>query len=245
MTEALAEPAETPSDPPVEAPYGWVIDKNTGQRRPRLRPGRRRLSVAVENTDQPTDVQAPISRDPDITPGTTAAHKPKPSKEIDVPPFRAGPIAKGMNRLYTKTGKLLRTFDKPIGEAVIAAARKDSDDDTTVGEAWEEIAKTNPRVRAFLLRLISGGAWSSLLMAHAPIMLALLMRDGIRKYIPLMKIAEAVLVDDEPDGETQDPTGLGLNPGDLAQMMTFMQNSMGQMAANLPRDNGWNGRDTA
>jgi hypothetical protein len=158
----------------------------------------------------------------------------------DLPPFRAGVIAKGMNGLYRKAGRLIRIWDPDIGSAVIACTRADDEDDTTVGEAWENLAKVNPRVRAFLMRLMAGGAWTQVLMAHLPIFMAIAMKDGIRERLPFMGLADALLIDDDEAGGGPVPSGLaqmmgGMGPDDMAQMVAMAQGLMGQMAAGVPR----------
>jgi hypothetical protein len=161
----------------------------------------------------------------------------RPKTNADVPPFRAGPIAAGMNKLYARTGKIVQVLDPEVGGAIISVTRKESADDVTVGEAWEELAKTNPRIRAFLLKMIQGGTWGQLIMAHAPIFLAVIMKDGIRKHIPFMKLIEAMLSDDEATGEASPiSTAMGgMTEADVAQAMQFAQGLMGQMGIDLAR----------
>ena len=172
----------------------------------------------------------PLPRTPDRPPGgrrrsrAKAASTEAPAGEVKVPAFRAGPIAKGMNSLYVRTGKLVRIMDADIGGAMIAMTQKLSDDDVTVGEAWEELARTNPRVRAFLLRLIEGGAWGQLFMAHTPLIMAVVMKDAIRRRIPLMRLLGEVMTDDD-EGPAPFPTGL--TQPDLEQMVAMAASQFG------------------
>jgi hypothetical protein len=271
MTELATEPDETRADPtdttePPEpeqslepdtaAPYGYTIDRRTGQRRPKRRAGRPKADE-TDQADEPgtapsygrsPDVDSlksgeKIERDDDRTPsrpprgrrtrvkrGTDRTPKEAP----EVPPFRAGPIAKGVNKLYARAGKFLRVLDPEIGSALIDITRKEADDDVTVGEAWEDIAKTNPRIRAFLLKIISGGAWGQLIAVHGPILLALLMKDAIRKRIPFGKLINALLEDDEDGSPSDVSTALGgLNPSDVDQMSAVMNGMAAQMGLNF------------
>lgn len=258
MTEGIAteEPVAAPEvDGPsdeVHAPYGWMTDPTTGERRPKKRPGRRSKTYAVPGGKTPSveELQAlgALSEgSEDTAPGALPkgrARRRAMKAEAPAPPFRAGVIAKGMNGLYRKAGRILRMLDRDIGTAVIATTQAEDDDDTTVGEAWEELARTNPRIRAFLMRLMVGGAWSSLVQAHLPIVLAIAMKDGIRQRIPFMGLAE-VLLTDEPEGPAAGavPSGLagmmgGIGPEDMAQIMDLAQQMMGQAAANVPRAQG-------
>src|SRR5438552_3387358 len=184
-TPDIAEPdslAETPDSP--DAP--WGINPATGRpytispeeraaRGARLSEARRAKAGAAR---APGAEAAPDPAAPGVTPVDRSAQdrepgkggrprrarpgrasKAEPKQEAPVPPFRAGPIAKGVNRLYAKAGKIVRLIRPTVGEAILAITRKESDDDVTVGEAWEEVAKVNPRMRRYLLRFVEGGAW--------------------------------------------------------------------------------------
>lgn len=259
-------PSVDPFAPDENAPYGYVIDEVTRERRPRKTPGGRRRGVRSASPPQTDGGSIPVppgppsleqlrasgprKAAPDRPPGARKDRRGRiraPKAAPEVPPFRAGPIAKGVNQLYFKVGKLVRIVDPMIGQALIDITRKEDDDDITVGEAWEEIARTNPRIRAFLLRLITGGAWTQLFMAHAPVLLAVIMRDGIRERIPFERVVSAMLDDDDtmpdpgdywPDDPGQDPaapSGLaglfdGLTPADVAQMGAMMNGLMSNMA---------------
>lgn len=237
-TEAISlEPDDT-------APYGYMIDRGTGERRAKKRPGRQRR-VRSTGAPSPVDFTEKIDRAEDRAPGT-ANRKTKARKDAKpvepVPPFRAGPIATGMNRLYARVGKLVRVWDADIGGALISITRKESDDDTTVGEAWEEIARTNPRIRAFLLKMLEGSAWSSLFMAHLPVFLAIAMKEQVRRHLPFGKFISAFLDTDE-DGPSEVSEALGgIQSADVSQMMQMMAPMMGPMfdAMNLPRSATFN-----
>lgn len=193
------------------------------------------------------ETRTPIERGEDRTPGSGPRRKTRrasaPAAEpADVPAFRAGPIATGMNRLYVRAGKILRALDWDIGTAVIAMTRKESEDDVSIGEAWEEFARVYPKHRVWILKLIQGGAAGQLLMAHAPLFLAIIMKDSIRRHLPLARLWSAWL-----DGEeAQVPTESGSGPGmaDLSSMFAGMsaqdmgdayQFAQGLMAGSIPR----------
>jgi hypothetical protein len=124
-------------------------------------------------------------------------------------------------------------MDPDIGEAVIACTRKDEDDELTVGEAWEALAKTNPRIRAFILRAISGGAWGDLVMAHAPIGLALFMKPQIQRFLRLERLAESFAEPDEdtPEGEGGLPGGMTMD--DFEQMRQTAAEQARRMAGKM------------
>lgn len=260
------EPADTPEElpePTAEAPYGWMKDPATGELRPKKTRGRRRADdpeprrpgVSPSLDDLKADAKGKGSKDKtpaeDVAP-QAAQHKhgifrttPKdlaaPKAPEPLPPFRAGPIAKGVNVLYRKAGRIVKMWDPQVGWAIIACTQKEpgDDDGVTVGEAWEELARTNPRIRAFLLKMLATGAWSSLFAAHIPIVLAVMLKDGIRERVPFMGLIEAFLVDDDDQGAER-PSGLaeslgGVTAGDMAQMLHMAQAMMGDMAAQMPR----------
>lgn len=245
---------DVPGEPSPEAPYGYMTDPVTKERRPRRRPGRRPAAAAAPPPGRSPTVEeltqlgtlAEGSED-DTPPGTPPKRRRKKTsmKTESLPPFRAGTIAKGMNALYRKAGRLIRIWDYEIGSAVIAITRAEEDDDVTVGDAWEDLAKQNPRIRAALLKLMHGGAWTGLVTAHLPILLAIAMKPGIRERVPLLALADTLLTD-EPDQDGQQmPSDLaqmmgGLTPDDMAQAMAFAQQMMppmmnGRPASNMPR----------
>lgn len=228
MSETVIELDEPevfdPLAPDDNAPYGYTVDRKTGERRPKKIAGRPK---AEQEPAEPGDVRSlpPVERTKDREPGTgiIKGKTRKVREPEDIPAFRAGPIAKGMNRLYLKTGKLVRAFDPEVGQAIIDATKKESDEDVTVGEAWEELARVNPRIRKVLLKLISGGAWGQLFMAHAPIFLAVVMKPAIISHIPFAKVIESMAEpeDDTPEGEGALPGGM--TAADAGEAMAFAQ----------------------
>lgn len=239
---------------PDPAPYGYMTDPGTGEKRPRKRPGRRSAGTKVPAGPAPSleELQGlgTIAEGPegDTAPGAPPkGRKVKLSKPAEpLPPFRAGPIAKWVNTQYRRVGRVVRMMDRDIGTAIIACTKRppaeDDDEDThvTVGEAWEEVAKNNPRIRRTILNAMAGGSVMQLFWAHAPIFLAIAMKDSIRSRLPLMGFIEAIAGDgDEPDGEGYDG-GMGgmfagLRPEDMAQMMAMGEQMMQQMAGQVGR----------
>ena len=195
-------------DAEPDAPYGWTRDPDTGQMRPKKRPGRPGKPPAAEELAQ----KDPVTRAEDRRP---KSRDQQPKTDADYPPMpRGGVIASGVNRLYRRAGKIVRAMDYDIGTAIIECTRKDEDDDLTVGEAWENLCKANPRIRAFILKVIAGGAWGELVMAHAPIMLAIAMKPAIMRLIPFRRLVESLA---EPDDDSPDGDLGGLTAGDVDQ----------------------------
>jgi hypothetical protein len=248
MTELAFRPPVADEDfdplaPDDTAPLGYTIDRATGERRPKLKTGRPKLADA--EPDPPRVEGDPPSLDelraarqarrpaedraPQVPKGVRRAGK----APVDAPAFRAGPIAKGMNKLYLKGGKVVRVFDPEVGAAMIEATKKESEDDVTVGEAWEELARVNPRIRKFLLKLISGGAWGQLFMAHLPILLAVIMKPAVIKHVPFPQLIESLA---EPEGDTAPGEGAlpgGMTAADAEQMATMARQQMQRMGLQL------------
>jgi hypothetical protein len=213
-----------------EAPYGWRRDDD-GNLVPRKKPGRPRKQATPD--EMPPDA-APVSRAADRPPDRSSDRKQAAPGAVPAMP-RGGVIAAGVNKLYRRAGKIVRTMDPDIGAAIIACTRKDADepDELTVGEAWENLARANPRVRAFLIKAITGGAWGDLVMAHAPLGLALMMKPAVQRLIPFGRLAESMA---EPDEDT--PAGEGGLPGgmtadDFGQMRDLAAQQARRMAERM------------
>jgi hypothetical protein len=194
-----------------EAPYGWMRDRKTGELRPKKRPGRPNIPPGPDEL-----AAAPaVEREPDRPPATPvrgARPAARTSTAPAAPMPRGGVIAAGVDKLYRRAGKLLRALDHDIGQALIECTRADllDEGELTVGQAWEQLAKTNPRIRAFLMRAIAGGAWGDLIMAHAPLGIAIVMKPAVQRLIPWRRIVESMAEPDEdtPDGEGGLPGGM-------------------------------------
>ena len=248
MSGAAAAAAPGPQD----APYGYTRDRESGELRPKKVPGRPRarppsvdeLKAARESgpgpgetgpQDPPAEDRAPDEKGRHRRPGS--AQEAAGAAAVAYVPGR---IAKGMNRLYRRAGKIVKTFDPAVGEALIEVTRAGDGEDLTVGDAWEELARTNPRIRRFLTRLISGGARGQLAAAHAPLLLAVLMKPAVLDRIPFGRLIEALADRDEgqapagPAGTAAPEPFGGLQPADMQQILTLAQsfaNGLGSPSA--------------
>ena len=213
---------------------------------PRATRARARKSPSLEElAAAPAEPEA-VSAPPDGEPRSDRApdDKRRPSRSRKktagadpTPPYKAGVIAAGVNKLYRRAGKIVRAMDADIGEAIIQAARNTADPgeaDDSVGAAWDELAKTNPRIRKFLLKCVAGGAWGQLVMAHAPIAMAIVMKPAILRLIPFSKLIESMA---EPDEDT--PKGAGGLPGgmtaaDAEQVAELAHRQLAAMSQKIP-----------
>jgi len=245
MTVEVEQTSETPlsMDPDENAPFGYMLDAETGERRPKRSPGRQRRRSGdgpPALPGRPPSIEELKSegkpkRGEDRAPGgetrTRRQRRREQQEQQEIPPFRAGPIARGVNRQYRKAGRVLRIFDPQVGAALIECATPDPDIEEgesggTVGEAWEELARTNPRVRAWLHRRLQQGALVALMWAHLPLLLVTIPRLPWLRRIPWDRLMSAVLEDDDAPQQQAGgmPSGMsglfaGLTEEDMGQMM--------------------------
>jgi hypothetical protein len=236
--------ADEPPEPEVtagqeDAPYGWTRDRQSGELRPKRSPGRPKTPPAADEVTAGPEV----SRAADRPPGAPSRTLPwftgrapgsSPAAEPVMP--KGGVIAAGVNKLYRRAGKILRVFDPEMGAAFIACTRRDTGDDAdelTVGEAWENLCRTNPRVRRFVLKAIAGGAAGDLIMAHAPIGIAFMMKPLVQKLIPFERLISSVAEpdDDTPDGEGDLPGGM--TAADFGEMQAAAEQQARRMAERM------------
>lgn len=211
------------------APWGWTTDPVTKERRPKKAPGRPRNQPTAEELA----AKPPIEREGDRAPERPAGYKPPPAEPTVVPMPRGGVIAKGVNKLYRRAGKMIRAVDDDIGEAFIYCTRVDTEvaedeRELTVGEAWEQLARSNPRIRAFVLRIIAGGDVGDLVMAHAPIGVALFMKPWIQRFINPERLIESMTEADEE--EEEGTAAAGLTGEDVKDMQELAMRQARQMA---------------
>lgn len=237
LMSSAAEQADTQA---AEAPFGFTRDG-----RPRKAPGRPRKSPSLEELKEPAAADAdaaaaetaperPADRAPDET--RKPARRGRKAADSPAPPYKAGVITVGVNRLYRRAGKIVRAMDSDIGTAIIESARNTAEPgepDDSVGAAWDELARTNPRIRKFVMKCVAGGAWGQLVMAHAPIGMAIIMKPAILKHIPFQGVIESMA---EPDEDT--PAGEGGLPGgmtaaDAQQMADLAQQQAARMGMSI------------
>jgi hypothetical protein len=243
----MSRAAEAADVPGSEAPFGYKADgtpkKAAG--RPRRSPSIDELKAPPEEPSQVSGVDGgadaqpapapPADRSPDE--GKRRSHHARGSVSREtVPTPKAGFITTGVNRLYRRAGKIVRAMDQDIGTAVLEAARNTADPgepDDSVGAAWEELCRANPRIRKFVMKCLAGGAWGQLIMAHAPIAMAIIMKPAILKHIPFHALIASMA---EPDEDT--PQGEGGLPGgmtaeDAGQMASLAQRQLASMGLNV------------
>lgn len=226
--EALAKP-----QPASEAPFGYTTDPRTGEERPKRAKGRPRKSPSIAELREARDDSDAIQ---DVSPADTPPAKNRKGKIKVVeppPPYKAGVIAHGMNKLYRRVGKIMNGFDPIIGAGIIDAATEE-EDKVTVGEAWDELAKTNPRIRRFLMKMLTGKGYVQLVWAHLPMFLAMYMSVQMRmngthpnqtdpkSMGDKFRTAASQVIPELPGGNPL----AGLKEEDMSQMMAMAQSMM-------------------
>lgn len=205
--------------------------------RPRKSPSLDDLKAAREQAEPESAAAPAADRAPDDK-GRRRGRRGEPKPPPDVPQHRPGIITRGMNKRYRQVGKAVRALDRDIGQAFIEAARNTADpvaegqepEDNSVGAAWDDLARANPRIRRFCLAMIQGGAWGALVLAHAPIGVAIAM-----KFVSQNPgfIGRAILSMAEPDEDTPAGEGglpFGMTAADAQDLMKAAGKLMPGMA---------------
>ena len=103
--------------------------------------------------------------------------QPKPVEKKQAPEMpKPGVLADGISGLYTFAGFGLMPFAPKT--AVTVASQADE-----CAKAWEAAAAANPKIRAALIALTSTSVYGALIMAHVPIVLAVVAETKEKKEI--------------------------------------------------------------
>jgi len=128
--------------------------------------------------------------------------QPKKVKEKkSAPPMPRGGLRQPLEDLYTGLGMMLIPFDPSCGKVIIEAAPR-------CAETLDDLAKTNPAVRRILISLVTTSALGAVVMAHAPIIMAIAMH-----HVPALREKQEKMVGEfaemmangfpPPTGETE------------------------------------------
>jgi hypothetical protein len=151
-------------------------------------------NLVAENTDAlgeftPPDVRGTKPKWWERTPkgkgGKSAngsARERRASKPKTVKPMPRGGLRGPLTQLYVGIGMSVMPFDPSCGRTIIENADK-------CAEALDELAKTNTAIRNFLIGLCTTSAWGAVLMAHAPIVMAIAMH-----HVPALKKQQEKMV---------------------------------------------------
>jgi hypothetical protein len=148
------------------------------------------FDFSLLNVDDVPPEDAPPSFDPPRKPrwwerakgknGAVKEPRPsKPKKSVTMP--RSG-LRGPLEDFYTGIGMFMMPFDPACGKVVIEAAPK-------CAESLDELAKTNPAVRRLLIQLVSTSAMGMVVVAHAPIVMAIAMH-----HVPMLRKKQEQMV---------------------------------------------------
>lgn len=95
--------------------------------------------------------------------------QPSEKTEKDRPPivYRPGVLVKPLRQMYENIGGIVMLADPICGEAIINGAEN-------CARSLDEMARANPKVRAVLMRLVQTNVMGQVIIAHLPIILAVL-----------------------------------------------------------------------
>lgn len=119
----------------------------------------KKTTSSYRTSSKPVEEPVPKNVRPSVPPGKPASTLPASDKP--------GKIAKWVTTQYRRIGTILKPVDPMCGESVIRAAE-------AAGLAWERLARENKMVRDVINRLMQTTVTTELLMAHLPIMIAVL-----------------------------------------------------------------------
>jgi hypothetical protein len=109
--------------------------------------------------------------------GTKTEEPPKARKipkHVTEPPSKPGEFTETLQEIYGGAGMLAMPFNASLGSALMLNAEK-------CANAWDELAQKNPSVRHTLRLLTQGGAWGKVVLAHAPIVAAVMAQSAMGK----------------------------------------------------------------
>ncbi len=117
--------------------------------------------------------------------------KTKARKTIPPKP-RNGTLVRPFTQFYVSIGALISPFDPVCGAAIINQSEE-------CAKALENLAQSDPRVRAILMSLVETSAWGYVIAAHTPILLAIAVHHvpRVRESFEVMSGNAEVIPNDE------------------------------------------------
>lgn len=97
-------------------------------------------------------------------------------------PLPKGGLKPALAQMYAGVGMAVMPFDPSCGRVILENAE-------TCAESLDELAKTNTAVRNLLISLVTTSAWGAVIMAHAPILMAIAMH-----HVPALRERQEKMV---------------------------------------------------
>lgn len=115
-----------------------------------------------ENAPAPRRRGRPRKDDPTAPSNLKVTAKPP----ADVPMPAKGVIAEQMSQLHVFAAIPLMAFKPQTAQTLMSQSAE-------IGEAWETVARANPKVRAAILGMSQASTWGVLAMAYVPVIMSL------------------------------------------------------------------------
>jgi len=112
----------------------------------------------------------------------TETPEPRVRKARPVPPMPRGGLKPALEQMYSGVGIMIMPFDPHCAKIVM-------DNASECAAALDELAKNNPEVRRVLISLVTTSAWGKVIIAHAPIVMAVAMH-----HIPALRERQEKMV---------------------------------------------------
>ena len=151
----------------------------------------------------------------DKKPQTERTTRPTNAKTTSTP-YKAGAIAAGMEDIYGSGAMLWSMFDSTCGTALLQCA-------PSAAQAWEELAKNDPKIRVMLMRIFTGSSWGKVFQAHLPLLIAVFMHHGMGRVHQEFAQTEKPMPDPFPQYEgfqtdlfAQESPGFGVPTGGVS-----------------------------
>lgn len=118
-------------------------------------------------------------------------------------PYKPGKFKEPISQLYTVAGLMLSPIAPRTGMAFV----ENSDD---IAEEWDKLSRTNSKVKRALDRLVTGGGWGGILLAHGAIGMVAIQESGLLSKVPFLK--NLFPAPPEPEAPPSDDFGNPLPP---------------------------------
>lgn len=136
-----------------------TVEDRVRERRERVRNANQDATPRITRIE----VEKPLIDDVPSQPVSKAADDTEPKKLV----YRPGVLVKPLTGLYEMVGGFIILADPDCGTAVINSAED-------CAKSLDDLAKTNPKVRKVLMRMVESGAVTKVIIAHLPILLAVM-----------------------------------------------------------------------
>lgn len=103
-------------------------------------------------------------------------------KTPSVKPMPKGGLKPALAQLYAGIGMSVMPFDASCGRVIIENA-------DSCAQSLDDLAKTNPALRNLLISLVTTSAYGAVIMAHAPIIMAIAMH-----HVPALRDRQEKMV---------------------------------------------------